>query len=139
MVESRPSGGRGGGGTGDDPNGGGWNPFNSNSKWDLGTILSSRDISAKTQAHLTRVYTSLLTSSGTCALGMYLNTSFMITGFLAMIGFMLAFAYCSYQIRNPGNSENVQIAYLLCLAFSMGFMVGPGINHVAEVNPEMLT
>ena len=138
MVEARPSGGRGGGGTGDDPNGG-WNPFNSNSKWDIGTILSSKDISAKTQQHLTRVYTSLLTSTGTCALGMYLNTSIMFTGFLTMIGFVLAFAYCTYQIRNPGNSENIQIAYLLGLAFSMGFMVGPGINQVAAVNPEMLT
>ena len=28
---------------------------------------------------------------------------------------------------------------MLACAFSMGFMVGPGINHFAEVKPELLT
>jgi len=29
--------------------------------------------------------------------------------------------------------------YLLATAFSMGFLVGPGINQFAEVKPELLT
>ena len=29
--------------------------------------------------------------------------------------------------------------YMLAMAFSMGFLVGPGINHFAEVKPELLT
>merc|ERR1712165_684313 len=73
-----------------------------------------KDISDKTRAHLTRVYTTLLTTTGTCALGMYL-------------------------ISNRNNSENTQIGWLFCLAFAMGFMVGPGINQFAEVKPELLT
>ena len=104
----------------------------------MSTIFSMKDVSTKTQAHLTRVYTTLGTATGTCALGMYLNATIMIQGFIMMILFMMGFGYCSYQVRNPSNSENTQIAYLLGIAFSMGFMVGPGINHFAEVNPDIL-
>ena len=114
MVESRPSGfggggggGWGGGGRGGPPGGnngnGGWG---SGSNWNLDTIFSMKDVSDKTRAHLTRVYTTLLTSAATCATGMYLNATFMMSGFLVMIGFMIAFAYCTYQIRNPHNSDN---------------------------------
>ena len=56
-----------------------------------------------------------------------------------MILFMILMGVCSYQVRNPNNSENTQIMYLLAVAFSMGFLVGPGINHFAEVKPELLT
>ena len=56
-----------------------------------------------------------------------------------MLIWMAAFGYATYQISNRNNSENTQIGWLFCLAFAMGFMVGPGINHFAEVNPELLT
>ena len=52
----------------------------------------------------------------------------MLQGFIAMIGFIGAIAYGTYQVRNPSNSENTQIGFLFAIAFSMGFMVGPGIN-----------
>ena len=97
-----------------------------------------KDVSEKTRAHLTRVYGTLATSAGTCALGAYLNATFMIQGFIMMIGFMLAFAWCSSQVRNPANSENTQISYLLGIAFSLGFLIGPGMNHFAAVKPELL-
>ena len=63
----------------------------------------------------------------------------MIQGFLLMLGFMLALAYCSYQVHNPHNSQNSQIGYMLGIAFAMGFLVGPGINMFAQLKPEILT
>ena len=85
MVSSRPIGGGGGYGGGQDPNrgnGGNWgNWFNGsggNDDWNLETIFSMKDVSEKTRAHLTRVYGTLLTSTGTCALGMYMNATFML-------------------------------------------------------------
>ena len=98
-------GGRGGGGFGggNDPS---RNNGNNGKDWDLNTIFSMKDVSDKTRSHLTRVYTTLATSAGTCAVVMYLNATFMLSGFIFMILFMIAFGYGVYQIRNPSNSEN---------------------------------
>ena len=117
MVESRLNGFGGGGGRrggegndgtpgGNDGNGGWGGGWGGSNNWNLETIFSMKDVSDKTRAHLTRVYTTLLTSAATCAAGMYLNATLMISGFIVMVGFMIAFAYCSYQIQNPINSEN---------------------------------
>ena len=103
MVES--FGGRGGGGGRDGgrmPGNNGWG----NSNWSMDTLFKNTDISEKTQAHLFRVYSTLLTGTGVCAGGMWLNSTFVIQGFLMMIVFMVAFAVCTYQVRNPNNSEN---------------------------------
>lgn len=130
----------GGSGGGNDPN---RNNNNNNNwlgnDWDLATIFSMKDVSDKTRAHLTRVYTTLLTATGTCAVGMYANATLMLSGFIFMIAFMIAFGYGVYQIRSPHNSENSQIAWLLVIAFSLGFISGPGIHHFAAVQPELLT
>ena len=56
-----------------------------------------------------------------------------------MLAFMAVLMVCMYGVKNPNNSENTQIMYLLACAFSMGFLVGPGINQFAEVKPELLT
>ena len=50
-----------------------------------------------------------------------------------MMLYMIGFAFCTYQVRNPRNSENTQLLYLFGLAFAMGCMVGPGINHMAAI------
>ena len=96
-------GGSGGGWGGDDPNRKG----GKDNQWDLNTILSMKDVSEKTKAHLTRVYTALLASAGTCTVGMYLNATVMLYGFFMQILFMIGLGYCAYQIRNPSNSENI--------------------------------
>ena len=135
--------GGGGGGGKDDPNNWGSNGPNKNSGdgggWSLDTIFSMKDVSSRTREHLTRVYAALLTSTGSCALGMYLNTTVFLTGFFAMMLYMIGFAFCTYQVRNPANSANTQLYYLFALAFAMGCMTGPGINHLAEVNPQIVT
>ena len=105
MVESRPmnfgGGGGGGYGGGNDPNrnNNNNNPnnwFSGGGDWDLNSIFSMKDVSDKTRAHLTRVYTTLLTASGTCAVGMYMNATLMLSGFIFMILFMVAFGYGVY-------------------------------------------
>jgi len=141
MVESYGGSG-GGGGRGFDrrpPGGGGnWGNFGGGD-WNIDSIFSMKDISPKTKAHLTRVYTTLLTSSGACGVGMWMNETLMIGGFIMMILFMFLQMFFIYQVKNPNNSEQSQIGYLLALAFAMGFMVGPGIHAIAAVNPAMLT
>ena len=141
MVESYGSSGGGGGGgrgfeRGNRGNGGngGWN-FGGSSDWNLNTIFSNNDISDKTWAHLRRVYTTLLTSTGACAGGMFINSTFFVQGFIMMILFMFLQIYLIAQIANKTHSEQTRIGYLLALAFAMGFMVGPGINQIAAVNP----
>ena len=143
MVEARSGGGGGlGGGTNGGSGGGGNDPFrnffNGGSKWSLSTMFEMKDVSDKTRAHLTRVYTTLATASGTCAVGMYLNATFVLHGFIAMILYCMGMAYCIFQVSNPSNSENRQIMWMLGVAFSMGLLAGPGINHFAEVKPELL-
>ena len=137
-------GGGGWGGDRGDPNRGNNNNnnndwFGGNSNWSMDAIFSMKDISEKTRAHLVRVYTTLLTATATCAVGMWINSTFVLQGFMMMMLWIAAFAYGSYQVRNPSISENMQIMWLLSIAFSMGFMVGPGINQIAEVQPELLT
>ena len=42
------------------------------------------------------------------------------------------------QINNVYKSEKERLAYLSGLAFSFGFLVGPVINMIADVEPEIL-
>ena len=92
-----------------------------------------KDVSQQTRQHLTRVYTALLAATGACGTGMYLNATVMLSGFIVMIGFMIVFAFAQMQIRNPQNSQTVQIGWMLGLAFALGLLVGPGINQIAQV------
>ena len=45
-------------------------------------IFNMSDISEKTQAHLSRVYLTLLSCVGSCVLGMYTNSTLIITGMI---------------------------------------------------------
>ena len=58
---------------------------NSHNNKDLGsrlkTMFTFTDISDKTQKHLTKVYTLLLVLSAVCAMGMYVNQHFIVSGF----------------------------------------------------------
>jgi hypothetical protein len=82
----------GGSGPGGGPGGSG----NNGGKWDLNTIFSMNSISEKTQAHLRRVYTTLLTCVATCAGGMWFNSTFITGGFLMSILVMIGLGICMY-------------------------------------------
>ena len=110
-----------------------------NSNWDLNTIFNTSSISPKTLDHLRRVYMTLFTSVATCAGGMWLNSTFITSGFFVSILIMVGLGFCMYQIQNPNNTESAQIGWLWGLAFAMGWMSGPGMHMIADVHPGMLT
>lgn len=72
-------GGFGFGASGGNGSGPGWNGNFQN-------LLTFKDVSDKTRAHLFRVYTSLAMSTATCAMGMYVNQNFVMNGFMMIIG-----------------------------------------------------
>ena len=104
----------------------------------ISTIFSFKDVSPKTQDHLTKVYTLLLTSAVVCALGMYVNATFIIDGFLKQMMAMIASMYLAYQTQNRRNSEDHRKGYLAGLAFMMGFIVGPALHYLMEVEPRIV-
>lgn len=129
MVERKGSGGNG---DKDD-----W--FGGNNNWNMNTIFSMSDISEKTQQHLVRVYTTLLTCSGACAAGAVVNSTFMMTGIMWSIMSFMAMCFIMFQITNRNNSENYRIMCLIGMASFMGFQSGPALNHVAAVQPAVLS
>eukprot|EP00347_Sterkiella_histriomuscorum_P009045 403342739 len=112
--------------------------FSGASNIDLKSIFSFKDISEKTQAHLTRVYTMLLACTFICAAGMYCNATIFLGGFLMTILSLVVSVYLIYQISNRTNSEEHRMWFLGALAFQLGFLAGPGIHRLADVNPQLL-
>jgi hypothetical protein len=93
------------------------------------------DISPKTQTHLKKVYASLMTCTGVCALGMYMNAYTILSGFFVSIMIFVGMAYAMYKVTNSMESENTRMGYLWALAFGMGYLVGPMMHHLAEFEP----
>lgn len=82
---------------------------------------------------------TLMTSAASCVLGMYINSTFLLTGFLFTILAIVAIGFLMYQVSNHALSESERIGYLWALAFFMGFEIGPAIHMIAGVYPELLT
>lgn len=104
----------------------------------MSALFKMEDISPKTQTHLRNVYGNLMTCTGICALGMYLNAYTILSGFFATILIFIGMAYAMYKVTNIYESEHTRIGYLWALAFGMGFMVGPVMHHLAEFEPMIL-
>ena len=84
---------------------------------------------------MTRVYTLLMVCCMVCAFGMWLNTAHIISGFfMNLISFALSI-YLVFQISNRSNTEEMRMFYLGGLAFQMGYLVGPFMNVLVEVEP----
>ena len=62
------------------------------------TLFTFKDISEKTQQHLTRVYSLLLACSIVCALGMYVNATIVLSGFFLNLLSIILSIYLIYQI-----------------------------------------
>lgn len=62
------------------------------------SLFTFKDVSDKTQQHLTRVYTLLLACAAFCALGMYANATFIASGFLMNLVSILVSFYLIFQI-----------------------------------------
>ena len=55
---------------------------NNNGGPNWNTIFNMSDISEKTRSHLSRVYLTLLSCAGSCVLGMFTNSTIIITAFI---------------------------------------------------------
>jgi FtsH-binding integral membrane protein len=104
----------------------------------LKSVFTLSDISEKTQAHLTKVYTMILACSFVCALGMYVNATLILSGFFMTILSIILSVYLMVQVNNRSHPEQTRMLYLAALAFQLGYLVGPAIHHIADVNPGLL-
>ncbi len=83
----------------------------------LGSLFKFHDISEKTQQHLTKVYGMLMAMCFVCAFGMYVNQTFLLSGFFMTIISIFVSCYLIYQVVNRYNSEQSRMLYLAGLAF----------------------
>ena len=90
---------------------------NNNMRPSLSSIFNFSDISDKTQQHLTRVYTLLLVCVGFCALGSFINSTFIVSGFLLTLASIILSVYLIFQVANKNNSETKRQGCLAGLAF----------------------
>ena len=91
--------------------------FSSSSSFNLKALLSFKDISPKTQAHLTQVYTTIMACVLVCATGMYVNSSFLLQGFLWNLLSIISMVYLMYKISSPYLEKETKLMYLAGLAF----------------------
>ena len=74
-----------------------------------------------------------------CAAGMWINAHTVLSGFFVSLLVMAGMGYMSYKISMPHASEGERMGYMWALAFSMGYLVGPGMHAIANINPEIIT
>ena len=104
----------------------------------LSALFTFKDISDKTQRHLYDVYSLIMMCCITCASGMYMNATFVMSGFIMTILTLVLAMYLTYQTLNRNNSETMRKLYLNGVAFLLGFLSGPLIHTIAEVEPKIL-
>lgn len=73
-----------------------------------------------------------------CALGMYVNATFIASGFLMNLLSIIVSVYLIYQVSNKSNSENSRMGYLAAFAFQMGFLVGPAMHYLVHMESELV-
>ena len=104
----------------------------------LKTLFTFQDVSPKTQEHLTKVYSSLMFCTLVCAFGMYVNAAIIIQGFLLNFVSIVLSIFFIYQAMNRMNSESTRRNFLYALAFQLGFLVGPAMHILVEVEPKLV-
>ena len=105
---------------------------------DLKTLFKMEDVSEKTQAHLKKVYGNVMVCTGICALGMYMNAATIFSGFMFQVMAIIAMGFAVYKVSNRYEPEQTRIGYLWALSFSLGYLVGPVMHHLAEFEPMIL-
>jgi hypothetical protein len=104
----------------------------------LKTVFNFSHISEKTQSHLTKVYSFLICLSFICAFGMYMNATYIVSGFFLNLISIVLSIYLIFQVANKSNSEDKRMVCLSAFAFQLGFLVGPALHHLVQVNPEIV-
>ena len=74
-----------------------------------------------------------------CAAAMWLNAYTVLNGFFVSIIVMMGMAYLSYKVSNPYMPEKERMGYMWALAFSLGFLVGPAMHQIADIDSSIIT
>ena len=72
------------------------NSFSNRSSFDFKKLFTLSDISEKTRTHLFNVYALLMACTMICALGMFVNTAYIMSGFfmnLISVGISIYFIF----------------------------------------------
>ena len=97
-----------------------------------------KDISEKTQMHLRNVYANVMMCTGICAAAMWVNATTILSGWFMQMLLIVGMAYLMFQVMNRYSDEKTRISYLWAVSFLLGFLVGPAIHLIAEVEPMIL-
>ena len=101
-------------------------------------VFTFKDISAKTQDHLRKVYTNVAVCTAICGVASFMNQTFILSGFIAQFLSIIAMGYMAYKISNVYESEESRGYYLYGFSFFVGFLLGPMINMLLEFEPEII-
>lgn len=73
-----------------------------------------------------------------CAAGMWLNAHTVLSGFFVSIAVMVGMGYLTMQVSNGYMPEKERMGYMWALAFSLGFLVGPAMHQIAEIDSTII-
>merc|ERR1712146_205330 len=116
----------------------------------MGTLFKFNDISSNIQSHLFRVYSSLMATCMLATLGTmaYINNSTFV--FNGLFGSIISFSCIFYIIFTSSSAQNQhsatyssqqakRFAALMLFGYTTGNSIGPLIDLVLFMNPEILT
>jgi len=104
----------------------------------MSAMFKVSDISDKTQQHLQKVYGNVMVCALVCAGGMWINAHTILNGFFMSIIVMMGMMYLSYKVSNAYMPEKERMGYMWALAFSLGFLVGPAMHRIADIDPSII-
>ena len=93
------------------------NSFMNRPSFDMKKLFTMSDISEKTKSHLTNVYALLMACTMICALGMFVNANYIMSGFFMNLISVGISIYLIFQVVNRSNSDESRQLYFAALAF----------------------
>jgi len=125
--------------------------FNRNTfAFNVDTLFKFNDISSNIQSHLFRVYSSLMATCMLATLGTmaYINNSILV--FNGLFGSIISFSCILYIVFTSSSAQNQhsatynsqqakRFAALMLFGYTTGNSIGPLIDLVLFMNPEILT
>ncbi len=84
------------------------------------------------------MYTLLFGCAFVCAAGMWVNSTFILNGFFMTLLSIILSVYLIVQVNNRALPETHRMLYLAAFAFQLGFLAGPAINLLYDVDPDLL-
>lgn len=69
---------------------------------------------------------------------MYANATYIVSGFFLNLISIILSVYLIYQISNKANTQDFRRWCFAGLAFQLGFLIGPVINTLLHIHPEIV-